>query len=410
MPRADHRQRFRFLPSLAVLALVSVVSACAQQQIAPEQPRVEAPRQDAPQRAEPVPPPQADRVDDGYQRVALLVPRSGRAAAVGEALLNAAQMAVFDVADDRFVLQPYDTQGTAEGARAAMDKALSEGAELVLGPLFADNVRAIAPQAQAAGVNVVSFSTDTSAAAPNVYVMGLLLSEQAAALVRHARGQQIDRFAVLAPDTAYGRAMAEALRDVTARANAAVTQVEFFAQGAAPDEAIKRLRQGGQGGQGFQALLLPESGQQLREIAALLPYYGIRPEQVQYMGTLLWNDDRRLGQEPALVGAVFPAPSPESNDYFLRRYNAAYGTSPPAIANVGYDATALAAVLAKRNESNAFDTRALTNPEGFVGVDGLFRLRQDGTAERGFAILRVTRDGAQVVTPAPENFPSQVGS
>lgn len=128
------------------------------------------------------------------------------------------------------------------------------------------------------------------------------------------------------------------------------------------------------------------------------------------MGTLLWDDDRSLGQEPALVGAIFPAPSPESNDYFTRRYNRAYGKNPPAIANVGYDATALAAVLAKRNEIDPFDARALTNPEGFVGVDGLFRLRQDGRVERGFAILRVTRDGAQVVTPAPESFSSQVGS
>lgn len=441
MPRADHRQRFRLLPSFAVLTMVSVVSACAQQQIAPEQPRVEAPRQEAPKRAEPEPPP--PEVDDGYQRVALLVPRTGRAAEVGQALLNAAQMAVFDMADDRFVLQPYDTQGTPEGARAAMDRALTEGAELVLGPLFADNVRAVAPLAQASDVNVISFSTDTSAADENVYVMGLLLSEQAEALVRHARGQNMDRFAVLAPSTAYGRAMAEALRDVAARANAAVVQVEYFNPGGAPDEAIQRLsdpqasraalereiqelsgrnspeaQRGlrrlqqiqGSGDLSFQALLLPISGQQLREIAALLPYYGVPPERVQYMGTLMWDDDRGLGQEPALVGAIFPAPSPQSNDYFTRRYGAAYGMTPPPIANVGYDATALAAVLAKRNESKPFDTRALTNPEGFVGVDGLFRLRPEGTVERGFAIMRVTRDGAQVVVPAPESFPASAGS
>lgn len=440
MPRADHRQRIRSLPLFAVLGLVSFVSACAQQQIAPEQPRVEAPRQDTPQR-EATPPPPA--VEDGYQRVALLVPRTGRAAEVGQALLNAAQMAVFDVADDKFVLQPYDTKGTPDGARAAMDKALGEGAELVLGPLFADNVRAVSAQARNSGVNVVSFSTDTTVAGPNVYVMGLLLTEQAEALVRYARGQNMDRFAVLAPDTAYGRAMAAALRDVTARANAAVVQVEYFGQGGAPDEAIKRLsnpqasraaleRQKqelaanpdpvaqralqrleqiqGSGDLGFQALLLPESGQQLREIAALLPYYGIRPERVQYMGSMLWDDDSRLGQEPALVGAVFPAPSPDGNDYFTRRYSDAYGGTPPSIANVGYDATALAATLAKRNSAEAFDTRALTNPEGFLGVDGLFRLRTNGTAERGFAIMRVTRDGAQVVTPAPESFPGNVGS
>lgn len=363
---------------------------------------MEAPRP-APQEPAQQPAPAPD--GDGMDRVALLVPLSGNAAGAGQALLNAAQMAVFDVADEDFVLQPYDTKGTAQGATEAMRQALSEGAELVLGPLFADNVRAVTPIAQTAGVNVVSFSTDTTATNRNVYVMGLLLNEQAEALARFARQQGMTRFAVLAPSSEYGRAMATALREVAGRAGLTVTQQEFFTPGGPPDEAIKRLAGGD-----FQALMLPESGQALRNVAALLPYHGIRPERVQYMGTLLWNGDGTLGREPALVGAVFPAPSPQSNEYFIRRYREAYQDAPPAIATLGYDATALAAVLAKRQEQAPFDTRALTNPQGFVGVDGLFRLREDGTVERGFAILRVTEQGTEVIAPAPTSFTPAVGS
>lgn len=408
MPRADRRWSLSFLPSLVILALVSLLSACAQQQIAPEPPRVEAP-QPAPQQ----PPPQVAQPEepapaaDGYTRVALLVPQSGNAAAVGQALLNAGQMAMFDVADQRFVLQPYDTGGTPAGARAAMAQALDEGAQLILGPLFADNVRAIAPMAQTRNVNVVSFSTDVTVAGRNVYVIGLLLQEQAEALVRFAKSQGLQRFAVLAPSSDYGRAMASAVREAAARGNLAVTQVEYFTPNGPVDEAVRRLAQGGD----FQALVLPEAGTKLREIAAMLPFNGIRPDRVRYMGTTLWAADSGLGREPALVDAVFPAPSPEGTRYFVTRYRETFGETPPDIAVLGYDAVAMAAKLAQAGgDRQPFSGAALTNAQGFIGTTGLFRLRPEGTVERGFAILRITPAGSDVVMPAPDSFTSALGS
>lgn len=405
MPRADRRRKkFRVLPYLAVLAVASLVAACAQQPIAPERPRVEAPPPPPPQQQVEAPqePARADRT-----RVAMLVPLSGPAASAGQALLNAGQMAVFDIAGDDFVLQPYDTKGTAAGAREAASRALAEGAQLILGPLFAENVRAVAPQAQAANVKVVSFSTDTTVAGNGIYAMGLLLTEQAQALVSFARSQGMERYAVLAPASDYGRAMASAFRDAAAQANAQVTQVEYFAPGGPADEAIRRLSQAG----GFQALLLPERDQKLREVAALLPYHGIRPEQTQFMGTLLWADEVGLGREPALVGAWYPTPSPQSRDYFAGRYQQSYGTKPPAIASMGYDAAALAAVLASRSQdATPFDEQSLTNPNGFMGVDGLFRLEPGGLVDRTFAIMRVTPEGTDLIAPAPDAFTPRVGS
>lgn len=346
--------------------------------------------------------PRSDRT-----RVAMLVPLSGPAASAGQGLLNAGQMAVFDVAGDDFILQPYDTRGTTAGAQQAAAKAIAEGAQLILGPLFAENVRTVAPQAQAADVKMVSFSTDTTVAGNGVYVMGLLLPEQAEALVGFGRSQGLERYAVLAPADDYGRAMANAFRSAANQAGAQVTQVEYFAPGGPPDEAIKRLSQAG----GFQALLLPERGQKLREVAAMLPFHGIRPEQTQFMGTLLWADERDLGREPALAGAWYPATSPQSREYFVARYRQAYGSEPPAIASLGYDAAALAAVLAGRSEDGRpFEDADLTNANGFMGVDGLFRLQPGGLADRTFAIMRVTPNGTELIAPAPDAFVPRVGS
>lgn len=404
MPRADRRRKFRVLPSLAVLAVVSLVAACAQQPIAPEQPRVEAPRPADPAPQAPV---AQEPARPDQTRVAMLVPLSGPAASAGQGLLNAGQMAVFDIAQEDFILQPYDTKGTAAGAREAASKAVAEGAQVILGPLFAESVRAIAPQAQAANVKIVSFSTDTTVAGNGIYVMGLLLTEQAQALVSFARTQGLERFAVLAPASDYGRAMATAFRDAAGQAGAQVTAVEFYSPGGPPDEAVKRLAQAG----GFQAVLVPERAQKLREVAAMMPFHGIRPEQTQVLGTLLWADDRDLGREPALVGAWYPVPSPQSREYFTTRYREAYGTEPPAIASLGYDAAALAAVLASRSaDATPFDDADLTNANGFMGVDGLFRLERGGLVDRTFAIMRVTPNGSELIAPAPDAFTPRVGS
>lgn len=407
MPRADRRRKSRVLPSLAVLALASLVAACAQKPIAPEPPRAEAP---APAQPQPQPQPrvEAPLPQEQSTRVAMLVPLTGQAGATGQALLNAGQMAVFDVADERFVLQPYDTKGTAAGAREAAARAIAEGAQLILGPLFAENVRAVAPQAQAAQVKVVSFSTDTTVAGDGIYVMGLLLQEQADALVGFGKSRGVERYGVLAPSSDYGRAMATALRDSANRAGAQVVQVEYYSPGGPPQEAIRRLTQNASS---MQALLLPERGGKLREVAAMLPYTGIRPDQVQFLGTLLWTDEQGLGREPALEGAWFPAPPPQSREYFTRRYREAYGSEPPAIASLGYDAAALAAVLASRGQpGQRFSDGALTNPNGFMGVDGLFRLERGGLVDRTFAIMRVTPSGAELIAPAPDSFTPRVGS
>jgi ABC-type branched-subunit amino acid transport system substrate-binding protein len=155
----------------------------------------------------------------------------------------------------------------------------------------------------------------------------------------------------------------------------------------------------------FDAVLLPERGGRLTEAVALLPFYDIDPARVQLLGTLLWHTPA-LGKETSLVGGWYPAPSPQANANFYTRYRSLYGETPPAIATHGYDAVALAAVLARPRSNALFSSEALASPSGFSGIDGVFRLLPTGLSERGFAILEVTRDGADTIDPAPTTFES----
>ena len=373
----------------------------------------------------------------GLVRVGMLLPLSGQSAPVGRALLNAAQMALFDIADERFVLQAYDTKGTPEGAVEATTAALGQGAQLLLGPVFSGEARAIAPQAAAAGVNVIAFSTDPAIAGDHVYVMGFLVQEQVRQIVAYATAKDLKRFAVLAPDSAYGQSVVEALKQLVPARGATVSQVAFYqADGKDLNEVVRRLasfesrkqaleiqkqelagkddeisqlalkrleRLETVGEVDFDTILLSDQGTRLTQAATLLPFFDIDPGRVQLLGTMLWNTPG-LGREPVMVGGVFPAPPPETTRQFFSRYREFYGQAAPAIATHGYDAVALAAVLSRTVETNSFTAETITASTGFAGVDGIFRFLPNGLSQRGFSVMQVTREGTTQVQPAPTTF------
>jgi ABC-type branched-subunit amino acid transport system substrate-binding protein len=369
--------------------------------------------------------------------VALLVPLSGKEAAIGADILNAASMAVFEVGGDSFQLLPRDTGGTAEQARRAVVEALSEGARLVLGPVFATAVAEAAPIAAQQGVNVIAFSNDSRVAGTGTYLLGLTPRQQIRRIVSYARTQGLSRFAALLPGDAYGRRVEQDLRDAVAASGGELSRIAVYAPdgsdlnpvirrlasydarkaaldaqkkalASSEDEVARETRKrldamDTVGGPGFDALLIAEGGARLTAIAALLPYYDIDPRQVRLLGLAAW-DGAKLSHEPALVGGWYVAPPPDARAGFDARFRDAFGHTPGPLAWLGYDATALAAVLARAPEGPNFAKSALTQPNGYAGAGGIFRLMTDGEAETGLAVLEVTRNGSRVVSPAPSTF------
>ncbi|MTJ82020.1 MAG: penicillin-binding protein activator, partial [Telmatospirillum sp.] len=340
--------------------------------------------------------------------VALLLPLSGPSAPVGAALFNAAQMALFEMADGSFNLLPFDSKGTAEGAVTATQQALGQHADIIIGPIFSVEAKAAAPLARQAGVAMVSFTTDSTAVGNGVFALGFLPGQQALRAADYARSQNRPRLAVLAPSNDYGRRVADFLSNAAPQQGISIAALEYYDAAAADvGPAVKRLVKADPrrpaGDPGFDALIIPDEGQRLRVVASGLTAQGIDPARVKILGTMLW-DEGHVGTEPALVGAWYPSPPEATHTDFETRYARAFGGKPPRLASLGYDATALAAVLARRSPRD-FSVGALTNPTGFAGVDGIFRLRQDGTAERGYAIREVQANGPdKEIAPAPASF------
>ena len=407
-----------------------------------------------------IPPPGVEPVI----RVGLLLPLSGPHAELGKSLLNAAQLALFDVAGQGFALLPVDTQGTAEGAAAAARRALDGGARLILGPVFAPSVAAVAPIARASGVQVVSFSNDRAVAGNGVYVMGFTPETQIRRVMTYARDRGLKRLVGLVPDGPYGDRVEQILRSLMPVLGLDLkTVVRYRGQStealapvikrlanydarrgvllsrrqelkAESDEASKRALKRLEkidtlGGVDFDGVFLPQGGASLRALAPLLRFYDIDPRKVRVLGTVEWNDPI-LATEPALYGGWFIAPPPAARQGFETAYKKAFGSPAPPVASLAYDATALAAVIARPPDPVAapvvtvagaaarptpvpppsavpgqvFSRQALTAANGFAGTDGIFRLLPSGLVERGFAVMEVRARRFVVVSPAPLTF------
>jgi len=361
-----------------------------------EQPFAAPPPPPGPEAAQPAPLPPGGKVP-----VALLLPLTGPSAALGQGMLDAALMAVYDTGADQVRLMPHDTGGgprtAAEGARAA----IKDGARLIIGPLLAADVEAVKPVARAAHVPVLAFSTTARLAGNGVFLLSFQPRPEIARIVGFAHGKGISRFAILAPRTPYGQLATAAMQEaVSANQSQLIVSGDYEPNLASLNDAARRFVQQGTS---YDALLLPDGGARLKALAPYLAYNKVDTDKIRLLGTGLW-DEAGLGSEATLVHGWYAAPDPEGRRRFERRFREAEGHPPPRLATLAYDATALAAVLAKSPHGPDYSVVALTSPSGFVGLDGVFRLNRDGLAERGLAVLEVEHDGARVIDPAPQSF------
>jgi branched-chain amino acid transport system substrate-binding protein len=343
-------------------------------------------------------------------KIGLLVPLSGRNAELGKALRDAAAVSLFDkyarlsvrAQTVRVELIPKDTGDTTEQATTAMQQALEEGAQFIIGPLFADAAAASAPLARAKNINVLSFSNTRTQASPGTYMFGFSPAEQTERIISYALANGKTKIAVLVPNSPLGETVLTAARGVALKSGIKLAaESKYMLQGTGMDTALSTLVQPGKTPT-FDAILIPEGGTALDTILRGLNARGVKPSTVQFLGTGLW-DDADLLRRVNLDTAWFASSSPTLTSQFETRFRTTYDYAPPRIASLAYDAVALAVTLATSNRP--FDAVTLTSAAGFSGpANGIFRLRADGTTQRGLAVMQVQGGGLKIISPAPNGF------
>ena len=343
----------------------------------------------------------------GKTRIALLLPLSGRAAPIGQAMQQAAEMALFDTGARELALSAYDSGESAETAVEAYRKARIDGAALVLGPLYGTSASALVPLVNQGGMNVVAFSNDEQVAARGVWIMGIAAPPQVRRVVDYALETGIRRFAAFAPQTPYGQQMAQTMQTYATQRGAQVVGVEFFDPAASSELAVpaRRLADAAKG-DGKIAVLVPVAPPRLSAALSALAIAGLDNRTAQYIGTGVW-DFPGVGSETMLRGAWYAAPDPARRADFERKFLATYGKAPHRLATLAYDGVALAGHLARLKPGGDFTAEAITNPQGWSGIDGIFRFLPDGRSERALAVIGIQGDRGVVVSPAPTTFAGQ---
>jgi ABC-type branched-subunit amino acid transport system substrate-binding protein len=335
-------------------------------------------------------------------RVGIILPFSSSTAGtrtLAASMLKAAELALFDGGNQDILLITADEGASPDTAGAAAVKLLGQGAEIIIGPLFGPSVSAVAPIARDRGIPVLAFSTERSVAGNGVFLLSFLPQSEVKRVVSYAASQGHHNFAAMVPETAYGDVISGAFTDAVKSAGAISVDIEHFAPSSAtvmaPAAAIAKGN--------ADAVMIAQGGGVLRAIAPSLAFNGLDPAKVKLLGTGLW-DDAGIVKEQTLNGGWFAAPEPNADNAFNDKYRAVYGVAPPQLASLAYDAVSLVALLSTGTPYHRFTNAALMDPNGFAGVNGIFRFNADGTSERGLAVLEVQSDGFHIVSPAPKTF------
>jgi ABC-type branched-subunit amino acid transport system substrate-binding protein len=384
----------RVRATLSLLGLAAILAACSTQLSGSGPPIAQQSGEAAAANA---------AVGEGQVRVALILPLSGQgnASVAGQSMKNAAEMALAEFKSPNIQLLVKDDGGTVQGAQAGAQQAISEGAEIIIGPLFAQSVSAVGQIARTSNIPVIAFSTDVSVAARGVYLLSFLPETDVRRIVDFSISRGKRSFAAILPDNAYGTVVEGAFQQEVSRRGGRVLVLEKYTpEGNRINEAARRVSQAANQ---VDSIFIPDSPDAVPQVVNTLAANGVDLRRVQMIGSGLW-EDARISSTAALEGAWYAAPESTGFRNFSARYRARYGQDPVRTATLAYDAVALVAALVKTQGPQRFSETSLTNPSGFAGIDGVFRFRPEGTNERGLAVLRVAPAGGQVLSPAPTSF------
>lgn len=349
------------------------------------------------------------RIDPGAPvPVALLVPRgSGKASddLLASSLENSARLAAADLDGVRIDLRVYSTAGQPAQAQSAALQAVADGAKIILGPVFAEAANAAGVAVAPKNVNVLAFSNNATIAGGNVFILGPTFENTARRLASFARQQGKGRILIVHSDNVSGQLGSRAIQSALAASGATLAGTvpyEFSQQGVVA--AIPRIKQAATAGSADAIFLTANTAGALPLFSQMLPEQGLGPSTMQYIGLSRWDIPPQTLDLPGLQGGWFALPDTVKSQAFRARYQGAYGSEPHPIGGLAYDGIAAIGALVKSGKANALTGAALTQGAGFQGASGIFRLRPDGTNERGLAVATIRDKQVVVIDPAPASF------
>ena len=338
--------------------------------------------------------------------VALLVPKSdGGAGSVARSLENAAQLAINDLDGVKINLRVYDTAGQPARAAELAQRAVDDGAKIILGPLFSEAANAAGLAVGDEGVNVLSFSNTPAIAGNNVFILGPTFANTANRLMAHARKNGKKSIVIVYSDDVPGQFGKIAVEQAATANGIQVIASEGYSLSVEGVTATaKRAAATVTSGAADTVFITTDAtNAAMPMLLNQLPANGVAPEQIQYVGLTRWDVRPDLFSLKGAQGAWFAIPDTARQNAFTARYTSTFGAAPHPLAGLAYDGISAVGLLAKNGRSDALTGRALTST-GFTGTGGVFRLLKDGTNQRALAVATVQNNQMVILDPAPSSL------
>ena len=343
--------------------------------------------------------------------VALLVPGASNQPTdnqLAQNFKNAARMAIADLEGATVNLRVYNTAGgNPEQAAIAANQAVDDGAKIIIGPLYGEAANAAGVAIAGRDVNVLAFSNNRAFAGGNVFILGSTFDNTANRLVQFGLRQGVSRYMVVHGDDLAGRVGRDAITSAVQGNGAQLVGVESYPlsqQGifTSTRRIVSNVRSSG-----AQAVFTTAGANaDLPIIATALPDAGMDIERSRFVGLQRWDTLPQLAALPGLEGGLFALPDPGTAALFSNRYAATYGEVPHPLAGLAYDGIAAIGALAAAGNTEAVTRAALTQPQGFRGTSGVFRLLPNGLNQRALAVATITNNQVVILEQAPRSFGS----
>ena len=306
-------------------------------------------------------------------RVAMLLPLSGPQAPLGKTMVKAVWLAE-ERAGLRQRVEIFDTGPTAQGAGAAAKLAQGEGAEVIVGPLFASHTKAVvagAPKAQ-----VITLSNDDRLAADGAWVFGVTPAQSAEAAAGFAKKMGASSIALLQPAGEFGAQSATALSQAAKH-----HRLKMMPPASSAETMLASLRAANRGALP-ESIYLPAADKTGRQAARIAGEAGLRA-----IGSLQWADVP-IAEMDRMKTMTFAGPDPKLFNSLSASYRSELGEEMGIISGLAVDAVLFANGI-PRDRSGRLQ---MNGRAPFDGLLGRCMFRKDRTCARDLAMLQ-TKDG-----------------
>ena len=335
-------------------------------------------------------------------KIGVLVPLSGEFKQIGQSVLKAIQMAVYELDKSNIKIYPKDSKNNAAAAYLAAKEFESLGIKIVIGPIFYENLEKLN---NINSIIFISLTNKTQNLPKNIIAFGINAESQIAAITKYLKDKKITKTILLLPESDFTNQIEPIIKNNgfnffktlsyntnPEKITAEIEKITNYRQRKINLKArIKKLEKSDLykdkmeleklkerytlGEVDFKSVVIADFGESLKSVLTSFTYADITNEKVQFFTFNQWFDES-LFNEASFQNLIFPGIDLKNFNKFNKKYFKKFNEPAIEISILAYDAVGLIYLIWRNNKSN-FKVDKIYNKSGFKGLHGEFKIKKN---------------------------------